>query len=464
MRYNYSAYLQRNTMAIRANINTSNRQFVLRRACELLNKFDDYCKHLALTEWCKQFRLSEKMLRSYISGDESAKLTHTEMLREFLSTFVITENEISGYLSIERSGTEYTFDELTILVEEEGLKQCNLKKLLKPSNKNITVVKLENPLNNMFKDLAEQYRGEPLIHQLADCITAYDFGDKNNGYYQQRLSCFFHKWLCKAAGQALHIGSNDAMLLWIEPFGGSGKSQINQWLFSLPEFQQYYIKIGEVEPYIDMKKISRSKFAIDWDELPLTIKRYLMFKSSISSDSGQVYSRVTKSYEPYTRMVNFIGSTNKANRDKQRGFLLDDDAAMMRRIVPIEIEGQINYKKYTKDIDLKQLWGQAASDILNAQAAGNKKLLTWECDWENLREQNKRYVNKAVTDPKIITSVFQPAQKNQGTLLTSREIINKLQERGIKLFVNEMEIGHFMSKFGYEKGRNKKGRGFWVKN
>jgi hypothetical protein len=456
--------MQRNTMAIRANINNEKRQFVLRRACEMLNKFDDYSKHLAISEWTKQFRISEKLLRTYITGDTTAKFTNTELLREFLSTFTITENEISGHLRIERAGVEYTFDELTILVEEEGLKQWNLKKLLKSSNKNITVVAMENPLNIMFKELAEGYKGEPIIHQLVDCIKAYDFGDRTEkNFYQERLGTYFHKWLCKAAGQALHVGSNDAMFLWIEPFGGSGKSQINQWLFSLPEFQQYYIKIGENESFMDMKSISRSKFAIDWDELPLSHKRYLMFKSHISSSQGQAYSKVTKSYEPYTRMVNFIGSTNKANREKQRGFLLDDDAAMMRRICPVEIEGQINYKKYTKDIDLKQLWGQAASDILKAQQSGNKKLLTWECDWDELRDQNKRYINKAVTDPKIITSVFHPTQPGIGRLVTASEIITELQNRGIKLFVNEMEVGHFMAKFGYEKGRNKKRRGFWVK-
>lgn len=463
MRYNFTAFMQRSTMSIQSNANTEKRQFVIRRACRLLNRFDDYNKHLAITEWGKQFRISEKVLRAYTNGERNAILSNTEKLREFLSQFKITENEISGQLTIERDDVFYTYDELTILVEEEQIRTWNLKKLLNSANKNITVVKTENPLQNMFRELAENYRGEPLIHQLASCIKAHDFGDQENGYYQQRLEKYLHKWLCKAAGQALHVGANDAMLLWIEPFGGSGKSQLNQWLFSLPELNQYYIKISENESFMDMKGISKSKFAIDWDELPLNQKRYLMFKSHISADGGQVYSKATKGYHTYTRQVNFIGSTNKANRDRQRGFLFDEDAAMMRRIVSVEIEGQIKYQKYLKDINLQQLWGQAASDIISAQDSKNKGLLTWENDWDELRYQNKRYVNTQEQDPKILLSMFSPMPKGAGRFLSASEILNESISRGATFNLNEVQMGKFLSKNGYEKCRNKKRFGYWVK-
>lgn len=461
--YNFSAFLHRSTESIRANIHSEKRLFVIKRACTLLNKFDTYFQHQAISKWCKEFRLSERALKEYIAGNERVEFSNTERLREFLGQFNILENEISGQLDIERNGIQYTYDELTILIEDEGIHTYNLKKFLKSSNKNITVVNVVNPLQKLFEELAEQYNGIPVIHKLASCITAFDFGDKEPGHYQKRLEYYLHKWLCKAAGQAMHIDKNDAMLLWIEPLGGSGKSQINQWLFSMPEMNEYYMKIGENEPFQDMKSISKSKFAIDFDELPLSQKRYLAFKSHISANKGQQYSKLSKSYETYIRQVNFIGSTNKANREKQKGFLLDDDSAMMRRILGIEIDGQIDYKKYLEEIDLRQLWGQAACDIINAQKNGNKNLLTWECDWDELRFQNKRYINRSAEDPKLILSMFPSASKENGRLLQAQQILDELRARGARFYMNEMELGHFLVKHGYEKGRVNRIRGYWIK-
>lgn len=464
MRYfNFSAFLQRHTIAIRLNLQNNKRIFVIRRACELLNKFDEYLQSQAINLWTNEFRFSPKMLESYVNGQKTLKFTNTELLREFLTQFTIVENEISGTLDIDRAGIKYTYDELTILCEDEGLNTYNLKKLLNSANKNITVVNLINPLHNLFLDLADKYKGEPLIHQLSDCIKAYDFKDKGKGFYQERLNSVFHKWLCKAAGQAMHISANDVMLLWIEPLGGSGKSYLNRWLFSLPEIQEYYIRISENESFMDMKGISKAKFAIDFDELPLSKKRYISFKSHIAAEAGQQYNKRTKIYEPYTRQVNFLGSTNKANREKQSGFLLDEDSAMMRRIAPVEIEGRIDYSKYTKDIDLNQLWGQAACEILKAKETKNTKLLSWECDYEDLRFQNARYLNiqnKGELD--LIFSIFPRGWKENGILMTSTQMLNELRAKGMKITLNPLEFGNFLSKHDYVSGRNHISRGWWV--
>lgn len=462
--YNFNAFFQRTTAALELHVKTDKRQFLIKRSCELLRRYDEYSRHLAITEWCKQFRLSEKVLKNYILGEEVETFTNTDRLREFLGTFIINENEISGQLYIERNGTQYTYDELTVLVEDEGLKTYNLKKLLNSANKNISVVNVINPLNDLFLKFKEDYKGEPVIHKLASCIKAYDFNDKEHGYYQKRLEFYLHKWLCKAAGQILHIGNNDGLLLWIEPFGGSGKSRLNEWLFSLPEMLEYYIKISQNESFMDMKGISKSKFAINWDELPLTKNGYGRFKSYISESGGQQYSAITKRYESYVRQVNFIGSTNHANRNNQPGFLLDDEAAMMRRIVSIEIDGQINYKKYLSDIDLRQLWGQAAHDILAAQQSENKKLLTWEDDWDELRHYNRKYVNKNADDPKLFLKHFIPGNKNDGKIIGALQMKQIIESKGIIISMNEYELGNLLSKCGYISGRDNKGkRGWWIK-
>lgn len=462
--YNYQAFVYRYTNAVKLNAYNAKRLFIIKRACVLLGRYSEYDQYQCIQKWSTEFKVSSRALRLYMNGEDSDELTQTEKLREFLSTFIIKENEISGQVDIERDEIKYTRDELEIIAEDEGIRTSNLGKLLKTSNKNITVVDLFNPLNIMLQNLADNYRGEPLIHQLAACVKAYDFGDNEPDFYQKRLEYYLHKWLCKAAGQALHISNNDVMLLWIEPLGGSGKSFLNQWLFSLPDFQQYYIRISENESFMDMKGISSAKFAIDWDELPLSRKRYLSFKSHIAATGGQRYNKVTKAYEPYTRQVNFLGSTNKANRDHQNGYLFDEDTAMMRRIAPIEIEGKVNYQKYLKEIELQQLWGQAASDILNAKETNNNRLLTWECDHEDLRTQNRRYIAINHKDQENnIKKMIVPGCPGEGELASSVKVIQILKSRGVKIFMNEYQVGKFMAQNGFISGRTKNNRGWWIK-
>ncbi|MCF6241295.1 MAG: hypothetical protein L3J74_08125 [Bacteroidales bacterium] len=348
------------------------------------------------------------------------------------------------------------------MLEAEKYETKHLKRFLNPANKNITVVKMFNPLKDLMQKLAAAYKGEDLIGELAECIPATNFNTGKN--YQKRLEYYLRKWLYKAAGQAMNIGKNDAMLLWVEPLGGFGKSYINKWLFSLPEFKNYYVRIGENASFIDMAGISRGKFIIDWDELPLSKKRYLAFKSSIAATEIQSYNKKTKNYETYIRNVNYIGSTNKANRERQKGYLLDDDDAMKRRIIPIDLTGRIDYQRYTKDIDLYQLWGQAASGILQAQKNNNKNLLTWECDWDDLREENRRYVNANNNiSMNIVLSSIKPAEQGTGVLMSASEIIDMLNFKGIKHKLTPERIGRTLSKYGYIEGRTYKKRGYWVK-
>jgi hypothetical protein len=461
--YNYTAFLQRYTLGIEACLKTDKRNFIIRRACHLLIDFDEYTQHQALKFWCDKFKLSLSVLESYITGKEIIFESDTEKLREFLSAFTINENEITGQLDIEYNDYAYTVDELEILVDEAGLSTSTLKKLLKSTNKNITVVTVYNPLNTLFLKLADNYNGEPLIHQLADCIKAYDFGDEPPGFYQNRLVYIFHKWLCKAAGQAFHISANDVMLLWVDPLGGTGKSRLNNWLFSLPELQQYYLKIGENESFMEFKIISKSKFAIDFDEMPLNKKRYMAFKSHIASETGQHYSKLSKTYESYIRQVNFIGSSNQANRERQRGYLFDDDSAMMRRIAPVEIEGSIQWERYLKDIDLSQLWGQAATEILKAKENNNNNLLNWQCDYIDLRRQNARYVSKESDERQQILSTVLSCKIGEGRLLSAGEILAELTKKSVKTNLNKYQLGNFLAANGYTYGRVRNIKGWWVK-
>jgi hypothetical protein len=464
MEYNYTAYIQRNTAAIRKNLSNNMRNYTIKRACELLRRFDEYLQDEAVNLWTSEFNLSKKLLNGYLKGETAPTLSPADELREFLLTLDIKQNSITGEQTIIYNKKSLTVDELELILETENYNTKYLRRFLDAGNKNITVVKKFNPLADLMRRLADNYKGENLISELASCIPATQFADKEAGHYQKRLEYYLRKWLMKAAGQAMGIGRNDAMLLWIEPLGGSGKSYINRWLFSLPEFKNYYVRIGENASFIDMSGLSKGKFIIDWDELPLSKKRYQTFKSTIAAEEIQIYNKKTKTYENFNRNVNFIGSTNKANRERQKGFLLDDDDAMKRRIIPIDLTGRIDYEKYTKDIDLYQLWGEAAAGILLAQRNNNKNMLTYECDYDDLREQNRRYVNLDDRSSfSIIFSIIKPAQQGTGVLLSSSEIIEVLNDKGIKHKLTPEKVGRKLNNYGYDEGRTSKKRGYWVK-
>ncbi|GEM_PF-2152277 len=460
---NYTAFLQRATRAIELNVNTILRVPVLQNVCKLLHEhFEQYLQITTIDKWADQFKLSKRMLTAYVTGSDDVELSAGERLREYLLTYEIRQNEITKEIFINRNDTSFTTEELQYNADSEKYNLSHFQKFMNFQNKNITVVKAFNPLQDLFQKLAEDYTGEKLIHQLSDCIPAYDFGDRESGFYQKRLEYYLRKWLYKAVGQALHIGKNDAMLLWIEPLGGSGKSYINKWLFSLPEFENYYVRIGENSSFIDMSGISSSKFVIDWDELPLSQKRYLMFKSYTAAEGGQAYNKKAKQYLTYERQVNFIGSTNKANRERQPGFLLDDDDAMKRRLLSVELGGRINYAKYTKDIDLRQLWGEATHGIFKAQRENDKTLLTYECDYADLRTQNARYVNENHNSQNIILSRFKPADKDTGVLMSASDMLKSLKQEGINANMSPESLGLFLIKHKFQTGRKINYKGYYI--
>jgi hypothetical protein len=247
------------------------------------------------------------------------------------------------------------------------------------------------------------------------------------------------------------------MLLWIDPIGGAGKSYLNNWLFSLAEMKQYYMPIRENKSYFPMEIYSSSYIAVDWDELPLSTQRYLMFKSYIAAEGRKVYNSKTKQNDNYERIMSFIGSTNKGNRNHHPGFLLDDDDAMKRRIFAAEIN-KINYQKYTKDIELSQLWGEVITNSLKIFTE-NKNAMSWESDWADFRQYNSRYVNEAVNIDRLIHQKILKAAKDDGVIMSAAEILNLFPNAEL----NTTEIGIKLRVLGFEYSRKAYKRGWRVK-
>jgi len=493
MIYDILKFTFRSKRIINTHLKTPYKITYLKRLCINIRVFEKYLQIQWLNNIAEEFKLSITMLEGFVEGNEKKqRLTPSEELAEYLSTFNIMQNEITGALSITDSHSKkYTVDELKLHVEELGFKGARtLNILLDYNNSNKTVINMYNPLTELFKQLAKEWHETDRrdhLSELLNCIPAYDHKDQAElNYYEKRKDYYITKFLKKCVMQSFQCTTNDAMLLLGEPDGGSGKSYILEWLFSLPQLKQYHHKIQEVESYINFKELTSAKFSINWDELPLTLTRYNAYKSYIAStEGGGGYNKKKKTYiESTNRFVNWLGSSNHMNRKqrngfKQPGFLLTNDAAMLRRFIVIEINTDIyfdnnnnattigiDYKRYL-NIPLNLLWGQIAYLAMKDIKENNQTALTYECDHEELRNQNKRYLNTKDEDnqAEIIKHIFKPADIEAGELLTTREILNELEKMEIKTNFSTKSLGKFFSNSNYIHGRKRDKFGYpawWV--
>jgi len=455
--YNFSAFFQRYSQAIAKNIGTIMRNDTLRRACQLLNRFEEFQQEKAIRQWANDHRISTDMLRSFITGEvKDVELTASQRTREELMVhYVINQNVINQEYTIFYDGELIQMDELEVNLDDKALSTRHLKKFLKRENTKITVVNGINPLKDFFYQLAAEYKGEKMIDLLVDCMPIMDFGDRPKGYYEKRARYMVKKWLVKVVLQTLEFETNEVMLLFLEPNSGSGKSRLVRWLYSLPEFSGYTKLVLERESFMDFKTLSYTKLFIDFDELPLTKNRYTAFKSYIAAENVDTYDSKTKKHSQKPKYLNFIGSTNYCNRAGQVGFLLDNDDAIKRRMGTVELNGKIDYVRYLKEVNLRQLWGEAAAMAIQAQKTGNKQLLTWEVDKDELIEFNRRYVNiEAATPEQVISSHFPPVLNGEPCkIMQASEMLAQLDAFGVKHNLNPISLGIHLAQKNYTPAR-----------
>lgn len=462
MYYNSQAFEHRYTSAIKINLHNDKKLFIIKRACKLLRNFDNYTQSNIIKNWSQQFNITEKLLRHYIHSNDVYELSASEQLKEYLANYEIKINDISKEIFVYKNKERITLQELYFFANEKNYKTKNLKLFLNPENTKISVVKKFNPLKDFFLQLADEYNGENTIKLLTNNLTTYNFDNERlTEHYQKRMHRYIHKWLCKVVAQTFEYTINDAMLLFIEVVGGKGKSRLTKWLFSLPELKNYFHRIKDLTDYNSLNKLNNQKLVIDYDELPLSKIKYQAFKGTIASEDNNFYDKKSQKFTSTFRQINFIGSTNKGNRNGHKGFILDNDSAFMRRVIPIELTA-INWQKYTKEVDLRQLWAQAVHDVMLAKKNNNTDLLLWnEKDWADMRAENKKYMNFEIKD--LLFVYISPAEKSKGKLMSSSEILKFLKSKGKNINSTADSLGRLLASNGFKRSFKSKGRGWWVK-
>jgi len=473
--YNNYVFSQRYTSAIlRAEGTKKNK--LLKRACSLLRAFDEYIQDEILDSWSELFKLPKTVLENYVNGKEKEIDNVDELINYLNFEFKFKQDIIKKELEIYKisNNSKYTIDELKLEITRNKLPTSYLKTILNPENTNYSITETYNPMKEFLLNLGKNYQGDNVIEKVANCIPAYNFEDeKLTEHYTNRKNYLFKKWIIKTTAQFLDFNHNESFLLWLSKDGGSGKSWLNRWLYSV--FNKKYIEVIRVnDEYKPLINLASYNAFIDFDELPLQKSQDQKIKSYLSSnESKQHIKGSTNKSVVLKRYGVFLGSSNKVNRGGAVGYLHEFDGGVFRRFSPIELGGKIDYETYTK-LDINQFWGQAVLEtqkLIEKFKHGNlkekqeaKNWLTWENDVQDLVKENFRYLNNhTIKNKGIILDYIQPSNIEDAEFLSSSQIIKRLNKKKIELNINPVQLGLILSKNSFIGKHNGIKKGWYVK-
>jgi len=437
--------------------------------CAQLKHFDKNAQTSAVKELSKFY--SETLLKYYINGHNDIVVLDIDDYRVFIEenfdcTINIVDKKYKIISKIENK--EILKDDLEIrvnrFIKENGIKKFNKKQfdMLFNHKSELTVLKPYNPVATIFHDLAKQWDGKDYFAELVKCFPVYDYNSGDQQFYNERFAHLLRKWMHKTIMQILGYGNNETMLLFVSGKSGTGKSQFIEWLLSI--FSKYIQLIIGNPSYLPLAKYATENFFINFDEFYLSIKRFNEFKSVIDRKTVSVKNEKTKIEEELQKIGVFVGSTNYDNDSNPNGWLGIEDEGLMRRFLAIEIRNNINYKYYTANIPIEQLWGQMASEAL--EFIKYNQILSWEAEKHTLVETNRRYLNGSKNNETIVFDLENLIKNNvnkphngEGTCLRPNEILEILQKIDKNLqnnHSNVCKLGTFLNNNNYKKITNKK--------
>ena len=273
--------------------------------------------------------------------------------------------------------SEIKFVDLSLHMEREGLRGCDstLKKILASQNQIATF----NPIVEYLESLDSQWKGESHIDKLCKHIIVRDFGDKTETYYQDRLKYLLKKWMAASVACSLKQIPNEAMLGFLCAKEGIGKTRLIKFITPKP-LKAYYIQSSKDDRF-DMTAAFAQNFIINFDELwGITKNNSEQVKQLTSADEYHLSRRDSNAVPRYG---NGMFSSNKSQ--EMGGFLHPQMGH--RRWATVELES-INWRMYSNEVDVDQMWAEAYVLFKNADFD-----FTWnETDFTDFEEYNTRYL------------------------------------------------------------------------
>lgn len=342
-----------------------------------------------------------------------------------------------------------TIGEISLHMESENIRGCDsiLKKILASPN-HITTF---NPITDYLNSLAGQWKGVSHIDKLCSCVKARDFGDKTEGYYQDRFIRIFRKWLTASVACSLGVKENDAMIGFIHHDEGIGKTRLIKFL--VPQaLKAYYRQSSKDDKYFNLQVAFSQNFIINFDETNGITKNNAEDLKQTLSEISYVLS--LKNTNSVPRMGNGAFTSNKT---KEMGGFLHPNMGY-RRWACVEIDS-IDWHTYVETVDIDQVWAEAFVLFKNADFN-----YVWdkETDFNEFQEYNRRYLIEThayrlireyyrtpTADDKEEDVVFKQPMEMLQELRAGRKINSSMSD------VSEVTIGLALKALGFERKAKK---------
>ncbi len=329
---------------------------------------------------------------------------------------------------------------ISLHMERENIRGCDtiLRKILK-SGYHITTF---NPVTDYINSLEGAWKGESHIDKFCKNIIVRDFGDKDPGYYQERFVRIMKKWMVASIACSLGVKENDAMLGFIHPKEGIGKTRILKFLVPKP-LRAYYIQSSKEDRYFDITAAFTQNFIVNFEEFNgITKNNAEQVKQTLSSTEFVMSKRDTNTVP---RIGNGAFTTNK---NKEMGGFLHPSMGY-RRWACIELES-INWKKYIAEVDNHQMWAEAMVLFKNA----DYDYIWNENDFIEFKNYNSRYMIDTQAN-KLIKEYYRiPEEGEESKHMQPIEIIQELRRtrrlNSGMVNVSDVTIGMALSSMGFE--------------
>lgn len=384
------------------------------------------------------YKYNETKLPTAPNGDR------VKQVEEFLSeNYDIKVNvfDPSRTFIIDKKNSEQEpdLDHISLEMERYGIRGCDgiLKKILR-SGYNITTF---NPITDYLKALDGKWQGESHIDKLCAHLIARDFGDKTEGYYQDRMKRIIKKWLAASVACSLGIRQNDAMLGFIHADEGIGKTFLFEFLTPGP-LKSYYVKSAKDPRIFNMTSAFTKNFIVNFDEcVGITNSTADELKSTLSSI--QIVTSST-----FTRQIpRYANGAFTSNRTKELGGFLTEKMGY-RRFAAIELE-EIN-QAYSREVDVDQLWAEAYVLFKNSDFG-----YEWNMeDFKEFKAYNTRYLIETSAH-KLVKELYRiPEPDEECENKQPIEILRDLRHaRKIPASMNisESDIGRALIRIGFAR-------------
>lgn len=322
------------------------------------------------------------------------------------------------YITDKTDGNPISFDEIYLTLKNRNFNigRSDLFTILRVPKyfKKVNIVK------NYLETMQGKYKGESHIDLLCSYITARDFGDKEPGYYTNRMKNLIRKWLVASAACSLGYHVNDVVLVFIDD-EGVGKTSLTRYLWPKQLINHCQVLTQDTNKFNFPELFSR-KFIVVFDELVgINHRRPEEFKQIMSTQDCMIYFP----HDPFPRTVprtaNALGTSNK-NQEKG-GFITNDLG--LRRFGSIELS-KIDWRGYSKVVDTDQIWAEVMMLI-----SQDFNYVFDETDWEEFKNYNRRFMIETIQTKVLRThySIPDPDETRTEFYMSATDVYNDIIKR-----------------------------------